>query len=102
MGKSWLEAFSDGVIAIIITIMMLELTVPHGATLDALLPLWPVFLSTSSALTIFLSDVLSFIYIAIYWNKLQYGNHPSIKCRHFVGTWIADVRYMQTRGNNGK
>jgi uncharacterized membrane protein len=68
MGKNRLEAFSDGVIAIIITIMVVELKVPHGAELAALLPLWPIFLSY----------VLSFIYIGIYWNKLQYGCHPHI------------------------
>jgi uncharacterized membrane protein len=68
MGKNRLEAFSDGVIAIIITIMVLELKVPHGATLDALAPLWPVFLSY----------VLSFVYVGIYWNKLQYGYHPPV------------------------
>ena len=45
MGKGRLEAFSDGVIAIIITIMVLELKVPHGQDLSALTPLWPVFLS---------------------------------------------------------
>jgi uncharacterized membrane protein len=66
VGKNRLEAFSDGVIAILITIMVLELKVPHGATIEALLPLWPIFLSY----------VLSFIYIGIYWNKLQYGNYP--------------------------
>jgi uncharacterized membrane protein len=60
MGKNRLEAFSDGVIAILITIMVLELKVPHGATIEALLPLWPVFLSY----------ILSFIYIGIYWNTL--------------------------------
>jgi uncharacterized membrane protein len=54
-----LEAFSDGVIAIIITIMVLELKTPHGATLDALVPLTPVFLSY----------VLSFAYVGIYWNN---------------------------------
>ena len=52
-----LEAFSDGVIAIIVTIMVLELKVPHGDTLDALLPLWPTFLSYA----------LSFFLVAIYW-----------------------------------
>jgi uncharacterized membrane protein len=67
MGKNRLEAFSDGVIAIIITIMVLELEVPHGASVDALLPLAPVLLSY----------VLSFIYIGIYWNKHQYGSYPS-------------------------
>jgi uncharacterized membrane protein len=59
MSKGRLEAFSDGVIAIIITIMVLEFQVPHEATLAALRPLIPIFLSY----------VLSFIYIAIYWNN---------------------------------
>ncbi len=59
MHKSRLEAFSDGVLAIIITIMVLELKVPIGADLAALQPLLPVFLSY----------VLSFVYIAIYWNN---------------------------------
>ncbi len=59
MRKSRLEAFSDGVIAIIITIMVLELKVPHGESVDALVPLIPVFLSY----------VLSFIYVGIYWNN---------------------------------
>jgi uncharacterized membrane protein len=54
-----LEAFSDGVIAIIITIMVLELKVPHGAAFGALMPLLPVFLSY----------VLSFTYVGIYWNN---------------------------------
>jgi uncharacterized membrane protein len=70
MGKNRLEAFSDGVIAILITIlitiMVLELKVPHSPDFRALIPLWPVFMSY----------VLSFIYIGIYWNKLQYGCHP--------------------------
>jgi uncharacterized membrane protein len=65
MPKGRLEAFSDGVIAIIITIMVLELKVPHGATLDALMPLWPVFLSY----------VLSFIYVGIYWNNHHHMLH---------------------------
>ena len=59
MGKGRLEAFSDGVIAIIITIMVLELKVPHESDLAALDPLVPVFLSY----------VLSFIYLGIYWNN---------------------------------
>lgn len=59
MGKGRLEAFSDGVIAIIITIMVLEMKVPHGAALVALRPLLPIFLSY----------VLSFIYVGIYWNN---------------------------------
>ncbi|SDT20142.1 Uncharacterized membrane protein [Mucilaginibacter mallensis] len=59
MDKGRLEAFSDGVIAIIITIMVLELRVPHGDSLQALKPLIPVFISY----------LLSFIYIGIYWNN---------------------------------
>ena len=59
MEKNRLEAFSDGVLAIIITIMVLELKVPHGEELSALLPLWPVSLSY----------VLSFAYVGIYWNN---------------------------------
>ena len=59
MKKSRLEAFSDGVLAIIITIMVLELRVPHQATLAALWPLWPTILSY----------ILSFIFIGIYWNN---------------------------------
>ncbi len=57
--KSRLEAFSDGVLAIIITIMVLELKVPHGADLKALMPSMPVFLFYA----------LSFIYVGIYWNN---------------------------------
>ncbi len=59
MHKTRLEAFSDGVIAIIITIMVLELKVPHSSEIGALLTLGPVFLSY----------VLSFIYVGIYWNN---------------------------------
>ncbi|HEX5590735.1 MAG TPA: TMEM175 family protein [Candidatus Limnocylindrales bacterium] len=59
MAKGRLEAFSDGVLAIIITIMVLELRPPHEATLEALQPLWPTFSSY----------VLSFVYLAIYWNN---------------------------------
>jgi uncharacterized membrane protein len=65
MGKTRLEAFNDGVIAIIITIMVLELKVPHGDSLAVLLPLTPVLLSY----------MLSFVYVAIYWNKLQYASY---------------------------
>jgi uncharacterized membrane protein len=68
--KGRLEAFSDGVIAIIITIMVLELKVPHGADLAALQPLLPVPLSY----------VLSFVYIGIYWNKHQHDNCPLSAC----------------------
>ena len=59
MPKSRLEAFSDGVMAIIITILVLELKVPHGESLDALAPLLPVFLTY----------LLSFVYVGIYWNN---------------------------------
>ena len=65
MGTGRLEAFSDGVMAIIITIMVLELKVPHGADLSALRPLLPVFLSY----------VLSFVYIGIYWNNHHHMLH---------------------------
>ena len=67
MGTGRLEAFSDGVIAIIITIMVLELKVPHGTELDALRPLIPVFLSY----------VLSFVYIGIYWNNHHHMLHAA-------------------------
>src|SRR5450432_2008859 len=67
MVKSRLEAFSDGVIAIIITIMVLELKVPHGTAMDALAPLIPNFLSY----------VLSFIYVGIYWNNHHHMLHAS-------------------------
>ncbi len=59
MSKGRMEAFSDGVIAIIITVMVLELRVPYGADVAALLPLVPVFLSY----------VLSFVFLGIYWNN---------------------------------
>lgn len=65
MGKNRLEAFSDGVLAIIITIMVLELKVPHGSNLAALDPLIPVFLGY----------LLSFVYIAIYWNNHHHLMH---------------------------
>ncbi len=65
MTKNRLEAFSDGVLAIIITIMVLELKVPHSSELSALQPLLPVFLSY----------ILSFIYVAIYWNNHHHVLH---------------------------
>lgn len=65
MGKTRLEAFSDGVLAIIITIMVLEMKVPHDPTPAALVGLLPVFLSY----------VLSFVYVGIYWN-----NHHTTCC----------------------
>lgn len=69
MGKSRLEAFSDGVLAIIITIMVLELKVPHGESIAALAPLVPAFLSY----------VLSFVYVGIYWNNHHHMLHASKK-----------------------
>jgi len=65
VGKNRLEAFSDGVIAIIITIMVLEMKVPHGDSLATLAPLIPVFLSY----------ILSFVYIGIYWNNHHHMLH---------------------------
>jgi len=67
MSSGRLEAFSDGVIAIIITIMVLELKVPHGDDFDALIPLIPVLLSY----------VLSFVYVGIYWNNHHHMLHAS-------------------------
>ena len=67
MGKGRLEAFSDGVIAIIITIMVLEMKVPHGTDWAALSELIPVFLSY----------VLSFIYVGIYWNNHHHLLHTA-------------------------
>ncbi len=77
MEKNRLEAFSDGVIAIIITIMVLELKVPHGAELDSLKPLAPSFLSY----------VLSFIYVGIYWNNHHHMLHAA---KHVSGLvlWV--------------
>jgi uncharacterized membrane protein len=65
VGKTRLEAFSDGVLAIIITIMVLEMKVPHDVSLSALIPLVPVFLSY----------VLSFLYVGIYWNNHHHMLH---------------------------
>ena len=83
MGKGRLEAFSDGVIAIIITIMVLELKVPHNAELSALWELGPIFLSY----------VLSFAYVGIYWNN----HHHLLACRearkrrHALGQFASAV-----------
>lgn len=72
MGKGRLEAFSDGVLAIIITIMVLELKVPHGDDLESLKPIYPVFISY----------ILSFIYIGIYWNN---HHHMMLVAKHVDG-----------------
>lgn len=67
MSKGRLEAFSDGVFAILITILVLELKIPHGASWEALAPLLPVFLSY----------VLSFLFIGIYWNNHHHMLHAA-------------------------
>ncbi|MGP8050966.1 MAG: TMEM175 family protein [Desulfobaccales bacterium] len=69
MGKNRLEAFSDGVIAVIITIMVLEMKAPLGVTFRALAPLTPVFLTY----------VLSFVYLGIYWNNHHHMLHTTEK-----------------------
>jgi uncharacterized membrane protein len=69
MGKGRLEAFSDGVIAIIITIMVLELKVPHGETLSDL----------ASSTPVFMSYVLSFVNVAIYWNNHHHMLHAATR-----------------------
>lgn len=70
MSKTRLEAFSDGVLAIIITIMVLELRVPHGSDLAALAPLAGVFVSYT----------LSFVLLGIYWNN----HHHLLQAAHYV------------------
>ncbi|HXF80662.1 MAG TPA: TMEM175 family protein [Usitatibacter sp.] len=65
MGKGRLEAFSDGVIAVIITIMVLEMKVPHGSDFESLVPVVPVFLAY----------VLSYVYVGIYWNNHHHLMH---------------------------
>lgn len=72
MNKSRMEAFSDGVIAVIITIMVLEIKPPHGATLSDLRPLLPVFLSY----------LMSFVYVGIYWNNHHHLLHAT---QHVTG-----------------
>lgn len=73
MGKGRLEAFSDGVLAILITIMVLELKVPHGDSLVVLIPMIPIFLCY----------VLSFIYLGIYWNNHHHLLHM---CKNVTGS----------------
>jgi len=75
MGKNRLEAFFDGVVAIIITIMVLEMKAPHGDSLDALAPMLPVVLSY----------VLSFIYLGIYWNNHHHMLHT---CKQVTGAML--------------
>ena len=73
MGKGRLEAFSDGVLAIIITVMLLEMKIPHSDNLNSLKPILPVFLSY----------ILSFVYIGIYWNN---HHHMMFTAKHVNGT----------------
>jgi uncharacterized membrane protein len=73
MGKARMEAFSDGVIAVIITVMVLELKVPHNEDIAALAPLFPVFLTY----------VLSFVYVGIYWNNHHHMLHA---CQRVTGS----------------
>ncbi len=82
MTKGRLEAFTDGVMAVIITIMVLELKVPHGADTSALAPLVPIFLSY----------VMSFVYVAIYWNN----HHHMFHAVHHVtgGTLWANMHLL--------
>ncbi len=104
MSKGRLEAFSDGVFAIIITIMVLELKVPHGASFADLRPLFPVFLSY----------VLSFIYVGIYWNNHHHMLHAASKVTGgilwanlhllfwlslvpFVTAWMGENHFESTR-----
>jgi uncharacterized membrane protein len=75
MGKNRLEAFFDGVVAIIITIMVLEMKVPHGDSIETLSPLVPVMLSY----------VLSFVYLGIYWNNHHHMLHA---CREVTGSML--------------
>jgi uncharacterized membrane protein len=91
VGKGRLEAFSDGVLAIIITIMVLELKVPHGDDLPALYSLIPVFISY----------VLSFIYIGIYWNNhhhmfqaAQHVNGPILWANLHLLFWLSLIPFV--------
>ena len=103
MSKGRLEAFSDGVLAIIITIMVLELKVPHGTEIADLQPLFPVFVSY----------LLSFVYIGIYWNNHHHMLHAASKVtggilwanQHllfwlslvpFVTAWMGENHYAAT------
>ena len=91
MGKNRLEAFSDGVIAIIITIMVLEMKVPHGDNLASLAPLIPVFISY----------VLSFTYVAIYWNNhhhllhaVKHVNGPTLWANMHLLFWLSLIPFV--------
>ena len=91
MGKGRLEAFSDGVIAVIITIMVLEMKVPHGDDPVALRPLIPVFISY----------VLSFVYVGIYWNNHHHMLHAVLHLLFwlslvpFVTGWMGENHFAE-------
>jgi len=91
LGKNRLEAFSDGVIAIIITIMVLEMKVPHGDDLASLWPLIPVFVSY----------VLSFTFIGIYWNNhhhllhaVRQVNGPTLWANMHLLFWLSLIPFV--------
>ena len=91
MGRNRLEAFSDGVIAIIITIMVLEMKVPHGDDLASLRPLIPVFVSY----------VLSFTFVGIYWNNhhhllhaIQKVNGPILWANMLLLFWLSLIPFV--------
>ena len=91
MGKGRIEAFSDGVIAIIITIMVLELKVPHGDNMETLKPILPVFLSY----------IMSFIYVGIYWNNhhhmlqvVKHINGPVLWANLHLLFWLSLVPFV--------
>ena len=90
MTKNRLEAFSDGVLAIVITIMVLELKAPHDPSLDGLIKLWPVLLSY----------VLSFVYVGIYWNNHHHTFHA---VKHVNGAVLwANMHLLFWLCNRGK
>jgi uncharacterized membrane protein len=91
MSKSRLEAFSDGVIAILITIMVLELQTPHGDDWEALTPIFPVLITY----------VLSFVYLGIYWNNHHHMLHaaehvsgPILWANHHLLFWLSLVPFV--------
>ena len=91
MKKSRLEAFSDGVLAIIITIMVLELRVPHEPTLAALYQLWPVLLSY----------LMSYVFVGIYWNNhhhhwqlVEHVNGPVLWANLHLLFWLSLVPFV--------
>ena len=92
MNKARLEAFSDGVLAVIITIMVLDLRIPHGQDLAALKPLLPVFFCY----------VVSFIYVGIYWNNhhhMLYAvdkiNGPVLWCNLNLLFWLSLIPFVR-------